>query len=378
MPIKRNGRWGARIYDPATGRQVWLGTYDRKKDAELREREAKRDLDLGQFAQPKRIGFSDFVERWFDTLTVRESSLADYRNTCRHLTAYFGNRTMNTITAEEIDGFLAEFGKTHAPATVRKTATRLRQLFKRAVTWGYLASSPALDLANVPRAVKGSTQRVINPDQVRALVNAALPYWRPLFLTAVMTGLRRGELFGLTWDDVLWSEHAIRVRHQLQNGRLVEPKSESAKRRIDVGPSLLAALAEHKRVCPPSDLELVFPTSSGRPVHTSDWNRDVFRPATRRAMLPDLTLHDLRHTYASALIHQGQSVKYVQTVMGHASAQTTLDVYGHLFETGGRDAALRLEDWLTEADRMAANDARSAGSGNGGDCEQALPQSASA
>jgi integrase len=350
MAIKRNDRWGARIYDPATGRQMWLGSYDRKRDAELREREARRDLDLGQFAQPKRIGFSDFVERWFATLSVRDSSLSDYRNTCRHLIGHFGNRTLNTITPEEIDGFLAEFGRSHAPATVRKTATRLRQVLKRAVSWGYLPSSPALELANIPKAPKSSAQRIIAPEPVNALLSAAPDYWRPIFLVAVATGLRRGELFGLTWDDVLWAERQLRVRHQLQDGRLVAPKSESAHRRVDVGPVLLAALAAHRQRCPISELGLVFPTPSGRPVHASDWNRDVWRPTTRRAMLPDLTLHDLRHTYASALIHQGQSVKYVQTMMGHASAQTTLDVYGHLFELGGQDAARLLEAWLHSAD----------------------------
>lgn len=346
MPIKRNDRWGARVYDPGTGRHIWLGSYDRKKDAERREREAKRDLDLGQFAQPKRVGFADFVERWFASLTVRESSVADYRNTCRHLTGCFGNRPLQTIRTEEIDAFLADFGRTHAPATVRKTATRLRQVFKRAVSWGYLPSSPAADLSNIPRVPKQTAQRIIGPDQVNALLAAAPPYWRPLFLVAVMTGLRRGELFGLTWDDVLWSERQIRVRYQLQGGCLVEPKSDSAKRRIDIGERVLAALSDHKLSCPHTDLDVVFATPLGRPIHASDWNRDVFKPTTRRAMLPDLTLHDLRHTYASALIHQGQSVKYVQTMMGHASAQTTLDVYGHLFETGGQDAARRLEGWL--------------------------------
>jgi integrase len=350
MAIRRNGRWGARIYDPAIGRQVWLGTYDRKKDAELREREAQRDLELGTFAKPKRIGFSDFAERWFVTLSVRKSSLSDYRNTCGHLTEHFKNRALNTITPEEIDAFLAGFGRTHAPATVRKTATRLRQIFKRAVSWGYVASSPALELANIPKAPKQTAQRVIGPEQVSDVLAAAPTYWRPLFLVAAMTGLRRSELFGLTWGDVLWAERQVRVRHQLQDGSLVAPKSESAHRRIDVGPMVLNALSEHKRACPASALDLVFPTPSGRPIHASDWHRDVFRPTVTRALLPNLTLHDLRHTFASALIHQGQSVKYVQTVMGHASAQTTLDVYGHLFDTSGRNAARHMEAWLNMAE----------------------------
>jgi integrase len=190
------------------------------------------------------------------------------------------------------------------------------------------------------------TLRVLNPEQVRGLIAAAPDYWRPFYMTAVMTGLRRGELFGLTWNDVLWSERKIRVRYQMQHGVLTEPKTESARRRVDVGPALLEALSEHHKVCPASDHNLVFPAACGRPVHASDFNRSVFRPTAMRALLPDIVLHDLRHTCASALIEQGQSVKYVQTMMGHSSAQTTLDVYGHLFEGGGQDAARKPEGWL--------------------------------
>jgi len=198
MPIKRNGRWAARIYDRVTGRQVWLGTFDRKHDAERCEREAKRNLDLGKAVVPKRIGFSDFVEKWFETLNVRQTTIDDYRNTCRHLVSEFGNRHMNTITAEEIDAFLAKFAKKHSAATVRKTATRLRQLFKRAASWGYIPASPAIELANVPKAPKQRPLRLLNPEQASALMAAAPEYWKPFFLTALMTGLRRGELF---WAD---------------------------------------------------------------------------------------------------------------------------------------------------------------------------------
>jgi integrase len=344
--IKRNDRYGVRITDPASGRQIWLGTFDRKHDAIRREREASRDLDLGQFITPKRTRFADFTEKWLDTLSVRDSTLADYRNTCRHLTAHFGPRDIATIRTEEIDQFLSRFAKGHSAATVRKTATRLRQIFKRAVAWGYLAKSPATDLCNVPKPPAPRDWHPLNSGQVADLLDAAPDYWRPLFLTAVMTGLRRGELFGLRWCDILWTERKLRVCYQLQDGRLTEPKSDSSKRTLDLGPQLTAALSAHKQDCPPSNLDLVFPTPRGLPVHTSDFNRDVFRPTAARALLPDLKLHDLRHTFASALIEEGQSIKYVQTVMGHSSATTTLDVYGHLFETGGQDAARRLEACL--------------------------------
>lgn len=348
---KRNGRWGARVYDASTHRYIWLGTFNRKKDAESKEREVRLQMQAGTYQPPKPVTFAEFVERWLATVTVRESSLADYRNTCRHLVAYLGDRRLSSITTEDLEAFVADFSATHAPNTTRKAVTRLRQIFRRAVAWRYITTDPTREIANVPRGRTLRQIQVLSPDQVADLIEAAPEYWRPLFLTAVSTGLRRGELFGLTWANILWTERKIVVRHQLQGGQLVTPKSDAAQRRIDVGPALLHALAEHKRVCPPSDLDLVFPSTTGLPVHTSDFNRDVFKPTTRSALLPDVVMHDLRHTYASALIHSGQSVKYVQTVMGHASAQTTLDVYGHLFDTGGQDAARSLERWLAQDGR---------------------------
>lgn len=348
---KRNGRWGARVYDPETHSYVWLGTFDRKKDAEAKERAVRVQLALGTYQPPQQVRFSEFVDKWLATLTVRPSSLSDYENTCRHLKAHFGERRLSAITTEDIEGFVATFSANHAPNTTRKALTRLRQVLGRAVAWGYISRDPSREVSNAPKRRKVRQIHVLSPEQVADLLAASPDYWRPLFLTAVSTGLRRGELFGLAWSDVLWIERKLVVRNQLQGGKLVTPKSESARRRIDVGPALLQVLAAHKTDCPPSDLDLVFPTPRGLAVHTSDFNRDVFKPTTASAMLPDLVLHDLRHTYASALIHQGQSVKYVQTVMGHASAQTTLDVYGHLFDTGGQDAALSLERWLEQSER---------------------------
>jgi integrase len=348
---KRNGRWGARAYDPQTHAYIWLGTFDRKKDADAKERETRQQLALGTYQPPKPVRFSEFADKWIETLTVRPSTLADYKNTCRHLKDRFGKRHLSAITTEDVESFVADYAETHAPTSTRKAVTRLRQIYGRAIAWRYVTIDPTRGISNLP---KNRTQRkiqVLTPAQVADFLAASPDYWRPLFLTAVSTGLRRGELFGLTWDCLLWTQRKIVVRHQLTGGKLGAPKSESALRQIDVGPGLLKALTEHRKHCPQSDFGLMFPAPSGIPVHTSDFNRDVFKPTAATALLPDLVLHDLRHTYASALIHQGQSVKYVQTVMGHASAQTTLDVYGHLLDGGGQDAARSLERWLEKVPR---------------------------
>ncbi len=350
VPQKRkSGRWGARVYDKHSGRQIPLGTFDRKKDAAAKERMVKRELELGSYTEPKHIGFADFIELWLSAVGVTGSTLGDYRNTCGHLTRRFGNRLLNQIRLQDLDLFVAEFSRTHAHNTTQKLRTRIKQLFKQAVRWDYLTTSPAADLTRIPKRHEPTSMRIINSAQTRSFIAAAPDYWRPFFLVAVMTGLRRNELFGLTWSCVQWDEGKIRVRQQLKVGGTLGPlKSHAAYRTVDVGPSVMKALREHRLACPMTADDLVFPTALGTPVNTSSFDRWVMKKTREKAGLPDLTLHDLRHTFASALIDQGQTVKYVQTVMGHASAQTTLDVYGHLFDTSGHGAARGLERWLSE------------------------------
>lgn len=340
---RANGTWGARVH-VGTGKYEWVGTYSTKREALTACEEAKRNLRMGTVAQMQRIGFTTFVdESWLPSLTVRASTLADYKNTCRHLCAFFGNKHLNAIRPEDVSRFVATYSVDHSAYTTRKAVTRLRQILGRAVVWSYLYQSPAAEVSNLPRA---RTRRAIHPlerEQFTALYDSIDEHYRPLIRFAMSTGLRRGELFGLTWRDILWDEGKIRVSHQLLDGELVEPKSESARRKIDIGPQLLAVLRQHRETSAENALGLVFTTKSGTPIHAGNFHRGPWDTARKKAGQPDLKLHDLRHTFASHLIHQGESVKYVQTVMGHASAQQTLDVYGHLFESGGQDAALRLE-----------------------------------
>ena len=330
------------------GAYTGIGTFRTRRDAEAAEQEAKRDLRMGRPLVAKSMSFAQFCSEWLDTLTVRPSTKADYRNTCSHLVAFFGKKDLRAITPKDCEKFVAEFSANHEGRTTRKTVTRLRQILDRAVQWGYLHKSPAGSIGNLPKPRKNG-KLAIEPGQVQ-LLQAAMPdYWRPLVFVAVRTGLRSAELFGLRWSDILWEQHQIQVLWQMdRTGELAELKSEAAKRRIDVSVGLLEVLRRHRDACPETTQDLVFPTPSGKAVHPGNFHRGVWKPARERAGLPSLRLHDLRHTFGSLLIHNGRQIKYVQTVMGHASAQQTLDVYAHLLEGGGDGAAQELEMALEE------------------------------
>jgi integrase len=150
---------------------------------------------------------------------------------------------------------------------------------------------------------------------------------RTLLLCAVLTGMRRGELLGLRWEDIDLEGHCIFVRRALWRGKFVTPKSRRSRRTIDLAPTLRAALARL-----PSRFQggLVCCSADGSPIDPDNFAHRDWARVLRRAELRRIRFHDLRHTYTSLLIAQGAHPKYIQAQLSHASSQTTLDRYGHL------------------------------------------------
>lgn len=170
------------------------------------------------------------------------------------------------------------------------------------------------------------------------------------FLTAVLTGMRLGELLGLEWSDIDWQTKKIRVRRALWRGKvkgkwqwlIQKPKSRAAIRDIDVSDELLRELRKYRLACSKSPHDLVFCTGEGEPLESRTLMRWHFFPALDRAKLRRIRFHDLRHTYASLLIAQKESPKYIQIQLGHSSIKTTFDTYGHLMEERNTESAAKL------------------------------------
>ena len=184
-------------------------------------------------------------------------------------------------------------------------------------------------------------------EQVRAMLRAAEDDWvRPLLLTAVLTGLRKGELLGLRWEDVDLAGRLLHVRRAVgrvrtPNGyRLTEdqPKSKQS-RRVDMPPEVVAAL----RALPSRFAAgLVLTRPDGGRVDPANLVRRDFARILKRAGIPRIRFHDLRHTYVALLIAQGAHPKYIQQQLGHASITTTLDTYGHLMPQAFQGVSERL------------------------------------
>ena len=321
----------------------------RKKEAEAFLDTVQASVHAGTYRDLKPATFAEFAELWLDTyatLNVKASTLATYRS--RISGAYaraFGARKLAAISTEDVQRFLAQVSAQGvSAATTRAYLVLLRELLAHAVLWGYLTRNPC-DGIKAPRVVHREMD-FLTPDEVRALLDAANPDDHALLATACMTGMRQGELLALQWDDVDWRSGTIRVHRSLYRGTFVDPKSARSIRTIGMSKRLAAILMDHKVSAPYSPWDLVFCSKDGTPLDQANIYNRMFQPTLRRAGLRRIRFHDLRHSYASMLINQGENLKYVQSQLGHASITTTVDRYGHLMPDAHVGASERLDATL--------------------------------
>lgn len=324
-----------------------IGT--RKNDAEAFLDTVQAQVHAGTYRDLKQATFSEFGQIWLETyasINVKASTLATYRSRMTGPYARaFGSRKLTSITTEQVQRFLAGLsGQGASASTVRAYLVLLRELFSHAVLWGYLAHNPS-DGIKAPRVVQRE-MNFLTPDEVRALLEAADSEHYALLATACMTGMRQGELLALMWDDIDWRSGTIRVRRSLYRGTFVDPKSARSIRTIGMSKRLAAILMDHKVSAPYSPWDLVFCTKDGTALDQANLYNRVLQPTLRRAGLHRIRFHDLRHTYASMLINQGENLKYVQSQLGHASITTTVDRYGHLMPDAHTGASERLDATL--------------------------------
>jgi integrase len=218
-----------------------------------------------------------------------------------------------------------------------------------AVRHRYISYNPVRD-AEKP---KGNGQmceqdiRVLSPSETNALLKAVEnKKYHTLFMLAIMSGARQGELLGLKWPDIDWKNNQIHIQRTFNNGAWYKPKTSTSRRRIDIGPAMLKELKKWRIKCPQSPFELVFPNEAGNPINHNNMVNRHFLPSLKAAELPHIRFHDLRHTYASLLIEQGENIKYIQNQLGHSSPTVTLNVYSHLMRDRNQEAACTLEKMI--------------------------------
>lgn len=249
--------------------------------------------------------------------------------------------------------------------SVLNTHRLLHRVLGDAVRWGMLVRNPC-DLGDPPRATRPAVSTLDAGEVARLLEASATDDLGSLITVAVLTGLRLGELVGLTWDEVDLERGELSVVRSLQRVRgrglvVVPPKTASSKRLVPLAPQAVAALREQRRRQLASRLKAgpawaggnwVFTTALGLPYDPGDVTRR-FQRLLERAGLPRVRFHDLRHTAASLLLAEGVHPKVVASLLGHSTVQVTLDTYSHVMPGLTRQATETLAGLI--ASRIASN-----------------------
>jgi integrase len=314
-------------------------------------------LRAGQVAAPSKITFAEVAAEYIAGL---EATVAAGERAPRTLDRYkqhldvhvlprIGHIQVQKLTADALAAFLRDRQSVGLSSWTRKgMLTPISRVLSLAVRRGYVSEN-ALRLLQPEELPKGKSKdepRVLDRGEIGRLLAATPELYRPAVSTEVFTGLRAMELLGLCWWCVDLDEGVIRVRHQLTRGskasppRLAELKTRGAGRDVVLLPELSQLLREHRRRAFRRGLareeDYVFTSSEGTPLGYRNLAQRGLTKAADQAGLngggkPNLTLHDLRHTFGSHLVRQGADVVTVSRQMGHARPSITLDIYSHEF-----------------------------------------------
>lgn len=346
---RRRGSWTICIdlgVNPVTGKRerrfkTLKGVTKEEATAKMYEMVAEMQRN-GVADSGAKMLIRDLAAKW---LAYNEQRLAAksheiYETTLRlHVLPHIGHVRLADLRPIHIQEFLARLRQEGASdSLLQRVFTVLRAMLQQAVRWELVHKNPA-DSVLRPRA-KRKEARALDPRELRALMEAACE--SPiggLIWTAAFTGMRRGELLGLRWEDVDFENGVIHVRRNVTvvRGKLIvsEPKTPKSRRAIPMLQPLADFLAQLRAV---ARHPFVFARDDGGPLTPSYVEKEFKRVAVCIGM-PDLKLHELRHTYATILLQEGVPPRVVQELTGHASLSVLLDTYAHVLKGVTRQAA---------------------------------------
>jgi len=303
-------------------------------------------------------------ESWLRTCErngLERSTMKAYRSHARiHIEPKIGDLLVTELTRADVRDFmdgLLDDGISRA--LVKKIMVSLRAVLADAVEREWINHNVGAEV-KVKRSNGRDRKRIVIPtkDEIRTIITKAPESHRTMFTLAIFSGMRISELRGLAWTAVDLDRKLIKVTQRADEyGELGAPKSRAGEREIPMAPIVFEALTAWKALGYSSAEELVFPNSVGKIQNYSNIYNRVFKPMLVANGIVDedgdakFGIHALRHAAASLFIEQGWNPKKIQTLLGHASINMTMDVYGHLFESPDEDAAMfeKLENDLLVA-----------------------------
>lgn len=367
--VTRNGKaytyWEGRYtagYNPGTGRQIQRSiTGKTQKEVAKKLKAATAAIDAGTYQPPSKLLVGEWLDNWTQNYLggIKPRTVDSYKAIVRnHLKPAFAAVRLEALTPDHIQTFYN--GLSLSPKSVKNVHGVLHKALAQAVKNRYIPFNPA-EACVLPK-VERAEIKPLDEQQISAFLKAIkghrLEY---LFLVTLFTGMREGEVLGLTWDAVNLDTGKITINKQLQKerGGSGEYRLASTKngkgRTIAAAPFVVATLRKVRAQqlewklqslgCWDNSMNLVFTDELGGHLYAHTvYHR--FKEVAASIGLSEARFHDLRHSYAVAAIRSGDDIKTVQGNLGHATASFTLDVYGHVTDQMKQESADRMEQFI--------------------------------
>ena len=375
--LRTDGRWEGRYtvgYHPETGKQIMRSVYAKTK-REVREKLNKilTDIQDGAYIEPTSITVGQWLDTWLKEykINLRPETKASYEMHIRiHLKPDLGKIRLNKLTTHQIqhlyNKLINERGL--SPKTIKNIHGALHAALEQAKINGYLRINPS-EGTTLPKIEKEEL-KVMDTQDVSAFLRAIKgdEYELPLFV-ALFTGLRQGELLGLTWDCVDFEKGTLLINKQHNRAKgekefHFSPLKNSRPRCLTAASAVMDALKEQQRRQAQWATELgsawdnsenlVFTTQMGRYINNKTIWMNFKRIVTELGM-PELRFHDLRHTFSINSLQAGDDIKTVQENLGHATASFTLATYAHATLGMKRESASRMDAFIRSVQEGGEN-----------------------
>ena len=368
--LRKDGRWEGRLvvgYKENGYAKTKSVTAQTK--GECQEKLAKLREECGRRSEKIKpdMPFGDWLDFWYQNYSapkLRPTTQACYSvRIYTHIIPEIGQIPLNKLTQNDLQQFYArlkksgrkkhteQFGAGLSDRMVRSCHTTCRTALEKAVTEGMIRVNPAIGCKLPPKKAK-EMQVLSMPEIARFLAQAREEGYYELFLLELTTGMRRGEILALKWRDLNLKTGELRICRQvlkLSGKTLVStPKTKSSNRMILMPPEMVKLLAELKEK---TDSEWIFPS----PVNPTEPRNPSavyhrFQLILKRANCKKVRFHDLRHTFATMALENGMDIKTLSAMIGHESAETTLNIYSHITDTMRKQAAARIDREIAGAD----------------------------
>lgn len=350
--------------DPITKKQIQKSIVGRtQKEVATKLRAAVAAIDAGNYKSPSELTVGEFLDIWIKNYLVSCKPLTVQTYTeqlKKHLKPALGAYKLDQLGPHEIQRFYNALSASGlSPKTVKNIHGVLHSAMQQALLNGHITVNPT-NACKLPRVTKPDI-RPLEPDEIKALLREAqLDDYCNIFTVALFTGMRQAEILGLSWECVNFETGIITVKQQLQykDGEyFLETPKNGKSRAILPAPVVMEALKNERErqkaakafagACWSNPMNLVFTDPIGKNLVRRTVVKH-FKNVCQRAEIEDARFHDLRHSFAVTSLYAGDDIKTVQANLGHATAQFTLDVYGHVTQHMRRESADRMQHFYDQ------------------------------